>query len=467
MERATKWRGSLTARPFLVSLLLALAAVFLALGGWGGDAAARRGPKFIFIFLGDGAGIGHLEIARLYSREIRAEPFTITERVMREGFLGLLTTHALDALTTDSAAAATALAAGCKTRNGMSGACPSGMTASVLEKAKERGMRIGLVTNAPVYDASPAAFAAHVSDRRSYGAIVEQYLELEPDLLLGGGRDYFLPRSQPGSRRRDNKDLIALFRKKGYRYVQNRRELEEAKGPRLLGLFALGEMSLEIDRDRNAEPSVREMTAAALRILSQDLRRGFVLFVENENIDTAAHLSDAAAVIHDFRDFDRAVALAYDFYLKHPKETLLLVTADHDTGGLAFAKDASGDAKLAGLEKLGSLRLSIRRALERLGDPPNPAALDRLMAEEYRGFVLAPDLREAILQKKSPGRPFYSNPLAANLGLMIAHNTQTYWLTAGHTNQPVFVAALGVGAERFRGYQDNSDFGRHLLALLD
>ena len=97
---------------------------------------------------------------------------------------------------------------------------------TAMEIAKENGMRVGLVTNAAVYDASPAAFISHVPNRRNYSAILNRYLELEPDVLLGGGKEQFLPKSQPGSRRNDEIDLIAAFVKKGYLHVSNKQELE-------------------------------------------------------------------------------------------------------------------------------------------------------------------------------------------------------------------------------------------------
>ena len=98
-----------------------------------------------------------------------------------------------------------------------------------MEIAKEKGMRVGLVTNSMVYDASPAAFASHLPNRRNFAAIVKRYLELEPEVLLGGGKEQFLPKTQPGSRRSDDLDLIAAFVQKGYRYVANKQELEEAQ----------------------------------------------------------------------------------------------------------------------------------------------------------------------------------------------------------------------------------------------
>jgi alkaline phosphatase len=439
---------------------------------------ATQAPKYIFIFLADGAGTAHMEITRQYNREVLLEGLNVTDNIIKEGFLGLMTTHAANSLSTDSAAAATALASGCKANIGALGICADGTVPStVLEVAKQRGLRIGLVTNSTVYDASPAAFACHVASRRDFPAILNRYLELEPDVLLGGGREQFLPQSKPGSRRKDETDLAALFAKKGYQEVSDKRELEQVGPGKVLGLFSLSEMSFELDRDTNTEPSVYDMTRAAIRQLHDGNPRGFFAFIENENIDAASHLSDIASVIHDYREFDRAVGLAYEFYKKYPRETLIVVTSDHETGGLGFTmalkelNATRGSNQAAGtikdLKKIQSIRISLQKASRLLGRNPSADDIDKLVHARFNGFTLAPEYKEAILKRTPVSRAIYLDPTANALGMMIANHTQVYWLTTSHTNQPVFVAALGVGAERFVGYYDNADFGKKLREILD
>ena len=441
------------------------------------DAPRLPAPKYIFFFLADGAGIPHMEITRQYNRAIYNEGLVISDKIMKEGSLGLITTHAANFLSTDSAAAATAMAGGCKANVGALGVCADGTRPkTVAEIAKRKNMRVGLVTNAQIYDASPAAFVAHVPNRRYFAEILNGYLAFEPDLLLGGGRDQFLPKSQPGSRRSDETDLMAAFAQKGYLRVSNKQELEQAQRGKVLGLFSLADMSFEIDRDKKTEPSVYDMTQAAIRLLSNGNSHGFFLFIENENIDTAAHLTDVAALIRDYREFDRAVGLAYEFYRKHPRETLIIVTSDHETGGLGFTqalKDLSSTknnqvtATSEDLRKIQSIPISLRKASQILGPNPTSAAVDQLMRDYFSGFTLAPDLKEAILNNQLTSRAFFLDMTAHALGMMIANNTQAYWLTSSHTNHPVFVAALGPGSEKFRGYQDNTDFGKKLKALLE
>jgi len=454
------------------TLIGCVAAVVLALAGTL-CAAAEDAPKYIFIFLADGGSIGGIEIARTFNRVVHREGFTITDKIMRQGSLGLLTTEAADSLTTDSAAAATALSGGCKANIGALGICADGRTSkSVMERAREKGLRAALVTTSTVYDASPAAFVSHVSNRKDFEAILDQYLRAAPDLILGGGREQFLPAGRPESARKDGKDRLAEFTARGYAYASDKTALAKASGAKVLGLFTPGEMNFDLDRDAK-EPSLLEMTRAAIRFLGRD-GRGFMAFIENENTDTAGHLTDVASMVHAYRDFDRAVSLAYEFYLAHPRETLILVTSDHDSGGVGFTlalEDLRLDSRRVSaneedLKKIAAIPMSLRKAAAMLGSRPTPEAVDRMMRDVFKGFTLAPDLKKMLLAGQPPARNFYTDPTANVLGMMVANNTQAYWSSGGHTHQPVFVAALGAGAERFRGYQDNTDFAKNLFSLL-
>ena len=296
----------------------------------------------------------------------------------------------------------------------------------------------------------------------------------EPDVLMGGGADYFLPQGVPGGKRKDGKDLIAAFRAKGYQVARNSAELKAATGPRLLGLFADDDMDFELDRDPAKEPTTAEMAAAALKALSQQSPSGFVLLVENENTDTAGHANDAAALMRALWAFDDAVKVALEFQRRNP-DTLVIVTGDHETGGFSptyALKDLStlssknrfysGEEQLRMLERV---TMSLNMVKEKLGKKPSGEMLDKLLAEHYPGFRLDTDLRELILNQKTRERNFSYLPQNA-LGRMVARQTGYYWGTSGHTPEPVAVGAIGPGAGLFRGYQDNTDFGKHLHRLI-
>jgi alkaline phosphatase len=433
--------------------------------------AAR--PKNIIILFADGVAATQWELGRYSARALHNRSFAATDVVFKDGVLGLLSTDPRDAFVTDSAAAASAMSTGVKVDNFAVSMTPDGKAhRTIMEAAKAAGKRVGLVTTAEIYDASPAAFSVHAKNRREAQAIVDQYLVMEPDLLIGGGRDYFLPKSTPGGKRGDGKDVIAAFAQKGYQIARDTRELKEAKGGRLLGLFADEDMAFEIDRDPAKEPSMAEMAKAALDALSSSSPNGFVLFVENENTDTAGHYNDAAGVMHALWAFDEALKLALEFRSKAPNDTLIVVTGDHETGGLSVTyarRPGSGDArpfaKIADLQMLERITISLGEAAKALGRKPSAEALDKLIAQRFPGFRLDADLREAVVNQSQLDFNFsYATQNA--LGRMVARQTGFYWGTAGHTTEPVAVGAIGPGAELFRGYQSNTDFARNLHRLI-
>jgi alkaline phosphatase len=432
-------------------------------------------PKNIIILYADGTAATQFEVARYASRHLRNEPFAVTDVVLKTGAVGLVTTHPHEAFATDSATTATTMSTGVKTTIGAIGVGPDGQSLrTVMEAAKARGKRIGLVTTASVHDASPAAFSVHAKNRGDVQAIVDQYFALEPDVLMGGGAKHFRPESAGGTRK-DARDMIAAFRAKGYQVARTPAELQAATGPRLLGLFDDEDMAFEVDRDPRTQPSMADMAAAAIRILSQGSPNGFVLFLENENPDTAGHRNDIASVIRDLWVFDRAVQHALEFHRRAPNDTLLVVTGDHETGGLSVTyaqKDMSTTssrnrfyAAAAHLDMIKGITISHERAAERLGKTPTSEAVDALLREHFPGFHLDADLREAILKQQMLERN-YTYPTQNALGRMVARQTGFYWGTSGHTTEPVIVGAMGPGADAFRGYLDNTDFGKILHRLL-
>jgi alkaline phosphatase len=440
-----------------------------------GGPASTGTPKNIIILFADGAASTQWDFGKYSSRVLRGQPFATTDVVFRDGVLGLMSTHSHDSYVTDSAAAASALSIGHKVVNGAVSITPDGKHhRTVMQAARAAGKRIGLVTTATVYDATPAAFAVNAKSRRDYQGLVDQYLALEPDVLLGGGADFFLPAGTPGGKRKDGKDIIAAFRAKGHQIARNTAELKTAAGPRVLGLFADEDMDFEIDRNPAQEPTTAEMAVAALRALSQQSPNGFVLLVENENTDTAAHQTDAASLMRALWAIDDAVKVALEFQRRNP-DTLVIVTGDHETGGFSptyALKDLSSVSSSNRfypaddqLRMLGGIKMSLSMVREKLGRKPTAEALDKLVADHFPGFRLDDDLRQLILGRKTDERNFTYLPQSA-LGRMIARQTGYYWGTSGHTPEPVAVGAIGPGAELFRGYQDNTDFGKHLHRLI-
>jgi alkaline phosphatase len=367
------------------------------------------------------------------------------------------------------------MATGSKVENGALSMTPDGKPVrTVMQAAKAKGKRIGLISTATIYDATPAAFSMNSKSRRDSQALVDKYLALEPDVLLGGGADFFLP-AGAGGKRKDGKDIIAAFRGKGWQVVSDTAELKAATGTKLLGLFADEDMDFDIESDRSKEPTLAEMTAAALKALSQANPNGFVLLVENENTDTAGHANDAAALMRALWATDDAVKVALDFQRASP-DTLVIVTGDHETGGFSptyALKDLTslsssnrfymGDTQI---KMLAPITMSFTTAAEKLGKKPSGEEVDALLAKHFPGFKLDADLRDLIVRQK-PLERSHAYVVQNVLGRMVARQTGIYWGTGGHTSEPVLVGAVGPGSDLFRGYQDNTDFGKHLLRLIE
>ena len=279
----------------------------------------------VILFIGDGMGLSQITVGRLHahgtSDRLNLEKMPVT---------GYLYTHSIDNLITDSAAGATALAAGFKTKNGMIAMLPDGSAVqTILEKFRERGSGTGVVVTCSVTHATPACFAAHTESRRNETQIAEQLIQSGIDVLLGGGKHFFIPQTDSASRRKDNKNLIDEAIRQGYQLVETGEQLQQVQQPRVLGLFQLDAL-----RHAPSEPSLAEMTRKAIELLQQN-RNGFFLMVEGSQIDWGGHANDLDYVIREVLSFDEAVKVGLDFALKD-RHTLVLVTADHETGGLAI-----------------------------------------------------------------------------------------------------------------------------------
>lgn len=442
-------------------------------------------PKNIIILFADGTTASQYEFGRYSSLLLRQQAFAITDIVMKKGQIQLMNTESANYFVTDSAAAASAMSTGFKVNNGAISVLPDGSKPiTLMQYAKNSGKRIGLISTAPIYDASPAAFSVHAKSRRDSEAIVSQYLELLPDVLLGGGANYFLPNSLKGGKRQDGMNIVEAFKNRGYQYVDTPAELEKASSVKLLGLFADEDLDYEIERNSEETPSLANMLSASLRVLNSKNgdKQGFILFAENENTDSAGHNNDVAALMRDLWAFDDAVKVALEFQKNNPN-TLIVVTGDHETGGFSptygrknLAPAGSNNYLNVGLQQLKQIELykmslnefSIQfkaKAKELNSQLELSAYLGNLLTDNFPGLVLENDLREKILSQGQLGPN--SNYLPGNiLALAIARQTGFYWGTSGHTPAPITVAAIGPGSEIFKGIDDNTAFAKKLRELI-
>jgi alkaline phosphatase len=239
-----------------------------------------------------------------------------------------------NSLITDSAAGATALASGVKTLNGRIGEdAEARKLKTIADLARERGKSTGIVASCDVTHATPACFASHVKSRANAWEIARQMAHEPVDVLLGGGYGYFLPGDHPESKRDDDLDLMQVMRDNGATVTMDPAEfraLDLARVDKLVGLFTPGHLQREGVRAIN----LPEMTKAALDILSRN-DNGFFLMVEASQIDWAGHDNNFQYNVRETLDFDRAIAEALAF-AERDGETLVVVTADHETGGLSI-----------------------------------------------------------------------------------------------------------------------------------
>ncbi len=302
-----------TSRLFRIGILFA----FLVLG----CAAGNDYPENIILFIGDGMGVGHITAGKIARGNINLERFSV---------MGLVTTHSANRLITESAAAATALATGYKTNNrAISVSVDKEPLKTLFEYAKEQGKSIGVVVTSSVTGATPAAFLAHADDRRQQTDIAEQIANSDIDVLFGGGWAYFVPAATEGSQRKDQKNLLATLESRMPLILTDDKLSAHSDTQKLAALLAPGGLPKAADRDY----SLNRLIQSAIHILSKN-PNGFVLMVEGSQIDWAAHDHDQRHLIAELIDFDDAVGAGLDFAQKN-RRTLIVVTADHETGGMA------------------------------------------------------------------------------------------------------------------------------------
>jgi alkaline phosphatase len=282
-------------------------------------------PRGVILVVADGMGLAQASAARIALRGPDG-------RLAFERFpsLALLTTHAADDLITSSDAAATALATGHKTANGRISLDATGTPLRTLfAAAAAAGWSTGAVTDTAIVDATPAAFTSQVASRYDYQEIAQQQVAGDTTVLIGGGRDAFLP-ADGGGRREDGRDLLAEARTRGFVVATSHEELARAvanpRTHRLLAPIAAVELA-------PAEGELAELAIAALTVLSRR-DQPFLLLVESERPDTASHRRDGAELVRAVADVDRTVSRL--LAATDPGSTLLLVTGDHETGGLAI-----------------------------------------------------------------------------------------------------------------------------------
>lgn len=437
------------------------------------DGAVDPKPvKNVILMLSDGTGPETWPLIRW----IKGAPLNVDPILS-----GAIRTYGADSIITDSAPGATAYATGFKgTDKGISvGAWSVTIDAAkemvapkyvplatLLEGARLSGRATGIVATSNVQHATPAAFSSHWHDRNNYNELGEQQVYQGMDVVLSGGSQYLLPKSVKGGKREDGEDLVAVIKSKGYTYVTTKDELAVVKGTKVWGAFAPDAMAYDIDRDEFAptEPTLAEMTRKTIDLLTANPKTkevGFFLFVEGSKVDWAAHANDPAGIVSDLLAFDEAVGAAIDF-AKKDDNTLVVVVADHGTGGITIGtkeyhrySTTDDDYVVGPIWKAQVTAEGIEKLLAGADDQK----IKDVMASKW-GIA---DLREAEIEAISTTIA-EKKPLSPIVAPMLSSRARLCWTTGGHTGADVFL--FSYGPDRPIGLWQNTDIGRNLAARM-
>ena len=435
--------------------------------------------KYVFYFIGDGMGVNQVNGTEAYRAELEGR-IGITPLLFTQfPYATMATTYSANSKITDSAASGTALATGYKTNNGTLGLLPDQKTVvnSIAVKAQQAGARVGIATSVSIDHATPAAFYAHVPSRNSSYEIGQQLISTGFDFYAGS--DFVRPTNRKAP---EEGTLYEQSKKAGYTIVRSYKEYQrKARKANKIILFQSEEAS---KRDRGSIPyaidrekgdlSLTEITRAGINFLSKELSKGFFLMVEGGKIDYAGHANDAATTFAEVEDFDNAIRVAYEFYEQHPDETLIVVTADHETGGIVLGTGKYDlnlqalkyqrmsvnklSAKLNELRKKTNNKVTWEMAQQLLGEHfglGNPLKLNKQQEsrlrkaydDNFKDQETAYD--ESMYQK--------DERLATVAKEIINEIAMVGWMSGSHSNGYVPVYAIGAGAEKFCHRTDNAE----------
>ena len=437
-------------------------------------------PKYIFYYIGDGMGMGQVMGTEAYNRTVLGNTDPIL--MMQFPVSSVATTYSASSPVTDSAAAGTALAAGYKTRNGMLGVTPD--TTAVTSIAKtlfDDGYGVGLVTSVYPDDATPGAFYTHVPHRGMFYEIGKDAAACGYDFIGGSNL-----RGTKDKATGKKTDLMDIFAENNVRVIRGTEGFDTITSRRVLMLSPFEDRTSNIGYTIDSIPGALTlpiMTQACLTQLERNGRDRFFMMVEGGNIDHAGHANDGGTIIKETLNFNEALKIAYDFYLAHPDETLIVVTADHETGGMGLGNNAVGydlhlhyyDYQKISKDEFSDYCHSLARSRrayrwddmeeflkDKLGFwtnvPVTPEQTEMLKSEFDRCIV-----NQSGSDQKTLYNSFDQFTLKV-FGILDSF-TGLGWTTNGHSGGLVPVYAIGVGAEKFASFNDNTDLPKLILEI--
>ncbi len=518
-------------------------ALFSAQTAFASDTNKPTKIKNIIVMIGDGMGpqqVGLLDSYVRYAKnpQIKNSAF---QRLSDEGTIGIARTEPYEGLVVDSAASATQFSSGQKSGSEMIGVDFRGdATTSMLEIAQKQGKAVGLITDTRMTHTTPAAYAAHQKHRKYENEIAEEMLEHNVDIMLAGGIRHWIPKSANDkegelnkkisamtkgnirikSKRKDDKNLLDMAKAQGYDLSFDQHSLKASQSDKILGLYSYSAMldGITSNQTKNdperIQPTLQEMTHKALSVLEKD-EDGFFLMVEGGQIDWAAHDNDAGTMLHEMIKFSDAINTVMD-WMKGRDDTLLIVSADHETGGFGFAysrNDLPEGKPLAGnifkgdefkpqwnfgdlntLDKIYAQKKSynnIFREFDALGkENKTPENLQKIVNENTGFPITLADARRVLETEENKYRVkghkyldskkfprfeereeffVYGSELRKNLLAMVTGKySNIVWSTDNHTSTPVYVFAYGPeNAEKpFATIQHSTEWAQKVIDVM-
>ncbi|MFU2018155.1 alkaline phosphatase [Peribacillus butanolivorans] len=456
MNKTTKKFIHKPSRPYQFGLLVLFCLIGLTSPI---HAESQNTPKNVILLIGDGMGLGAIDIARQF--EYGKTGILHLEKLEH---VALMRTYSANNFVTDSAAGGSAIATGVKTNNESIGVDSNGSEVdSVLDAFQMSGKKVGIISTNMVVDATPAAFGASVSNRWTGGAhIARQLFDNRIDVILGGGASYF------GADKQNGVDLVAKFKEAGYRVTANKQELDSVqKSEKLLGLFHPTYMNFKLDKEElhSQEPSLPEMTTKAIEILSKG-DNGFFLMTEGARIDHTEHAADITGIWRETIEFDQTVKEVVD-WAKNRNDTLIVVLADHETMGTS----ASETMDINALKRINvsSEYMSKQLTFDK-NNEINPESVDSVFKKYAHISLTNKEVHQFIDNvRKNRTLVYPQHQIDWEIGSTIANyykagvadrSVRAASTTGGHTANMIPVFATGPGSEAFDGVIDNTDISQ-------
>lgn len=451
---------------------------------------AGKTAKYVFMFIGDGMGVNEVLAAQMYQAALEDRNGIVPLCFTQFPVSGLSLTYSASSGVTDSAAGGTALSCGEKTANNVIAMLPDRKTplTSIAERAHAQGKRVAICTTVGVDHATPAVFYAHNENRNNYHQIGMELGESGFEFFAGSDFHQNFDRRNPSA----DEGNYANAEKNGYTIVRGYEEYKAAAAgaDRMILLEPQDDDPTALPQSisqKEGDLNLAQITEAAIDFMMKERDKGFFIMVEGGQIDGALHANDPAACVREVLDMDNAVKVAYDFYLKHKNETLIVITADHETGGLSLARDNQYRLNLKALQNQtidkGAFSSRLRKMNVDLGEEA-PITWEELQEELKKSFGFWDKVRISKQQEdrlrnayvetfgmnyveegSNPADNYKVEKISDLACAIMSEIALVNWGSTGHSAGYVPVFAIGKGAEQFSGQMENTEIPRRIASI--